>query len=220
VLSARAAAAGSLRGRLVWLGMLDYVLYDFGFYLFGAVLNLMFVAYAALVGGAAMLLVAGLVTLDLHVFEPVAAARRLRGVVAWLALIALGLGSFWIVTLVGAAGSAEPTEPSVKMLQVIGSLDLTLVVPVHALAAVLLARRRAWGIVLGAVASVKGAVYMLALTASTGTAWSSGALDDPTQAVLWIVIGAGSSVASWALLRAVQGRVSVHTPDSAIPHIT
>ena len=33
------AARGSARWTLVWLGMLDYTLYNFAFYLFGAALN-------------------------------------------------------------------------------------------------------------------------------------------------------------------------------------
>lgn len=39
---------GSLRAQLVWLGMLNYTLYNFGFYLFGAAYNRFFLIYVAL----------------------------------------------------------------------------------------------------------------------------------------------------------------------------
>ena len=77
-------------------------------------------------------------------------------------------------------------------------LDLTLVVPLNAIAAWLLWRRSAWGTVLGCVANVKGALYMPALAAATLTAGGAGA--DPSQAVLWLFLGAGCLAATVSLL--------------------
>jgi hypothetical protein len=50
LLFARSAARdGSAPARLVWLGMLHYLSYDYGFYLFGAALNPLLLVYAAIV---------------------------------------------------------------------------------------------------------------------------------------------------------------------------
>jgi hypothetical protein len=93
-----------------------------------------------------------------------------------------------------------------------------MVVPLHAVAAILLAGRRPWGFVLAAVANVKGAVYMPALAASALTAWAAGALDDPRQALLWVGIGGGAAVSLWAVLRAVPDRAETRTLERAISH--
>jgi hypothetical protein len=44
------ARRGSLRAQLIWLGALDYMLYNYAFYLFGAAFNAFFLIYAALLG--------------------------------------------------------------------------------------------------------------------------------------------------------------------------
>jgi uncharacterized protein (TIGR03382 family) len=87
---------------------------------------------------------------------------------------------------------------------VVFALDLTMVAPVMALGAAWLWRRRPWGYVLAAVTLVKGAVYMLALSAATLAAHAAGALDDPSQVYLWAALGAGSLIAGAALLRNVR----------------
>lgn len=53
------AAAGSIRGLLLWLGLIGYALYNYAFYLFGAALNAFFPIYlAALVLSGTVLIVA------------------------------------------------------------------------------------------------------------------------------------------------------------------
>src|SRR5688572_19998748 len=41
------ATRGSVRGLLLWLGMIGYALYNYAFYLFGAALNAFFPLYVA-----------------------------------------------------------------------------------------------------------------------------------------------------------------------------
>ena len=57
VIALRLASRGSLRGQLLWLGMLGYGAYNYAFYLFGAALNVFFPLYAMLL----VLSVAGLI---------------------------------------------------------------------------------------------------------------------------------------------------------------
>jgi hypothetical protein len=66
---------------------------------------------------------------------------------------------------------------------------------------VLVWRRSPWGLVLAALANVKGALYMTALSAATVTA--VGASDGAPQIALWGSIGAGCLVASVVVLRRV-----------------
>ena len=60
------SARGSLRARLVWLGALDYMLYNYAFYLFGAAFNAFFLVYAALLALSIFALIFGLASLDVE----------------------------------------------------------------------------------------------------------------------------------------------------------
>lgn len=55
---------GSRMAALVWLGVLDYMLYNYAFYLFGAAFNVYFLVYAALLALSIFALIFGLVGLD------------------------------------------------------------------------------------------------------------------------------------------------------------
>ncbi|MFW6181885.1 MAG: hypothetical protein ACOC8N_09060 [Spirochaetota bacterium] len=57
---------GSLWARLVWLGMLDYTLYNFAFYLFGAAFNAFFLVYTALFALSILALLFSLSRIDLR----------------------------------------------------------------------------------------------------------------------------------------------------------
>ena len=61
-----AALRGSLAGRLVWLGMLAFMTYNYAFYLFGAAFNAHFLLYVALFILPVLALIAGLVDLDME----------------------------------------------------------------------------------------------------------------------------------------------------------
>jgi hypothetical protein len=68
-------------------------------------------------------------------------------------------------------------------------------------------KRRPWDYVLAAMANVKGAVYNLALVASTVTAVQAGASEDLSQVALWGSIGIGCLIASLFLL----GNLGLHS---------
>ncbi|MCD2137496.1 hypothetical protein [Salinicoccus halitifaciens] len=60
---------GSLRARLVWLGMLFYALYNYAFYLFGAAFNSLFLIYVALFTFLIFALILSISSLDLKVVK-------------------------------------------------------------------------------------------------------------------------------------------------------
>ncbi|MAT98257.1 MAG: hypothetical protein CL608_14025 [Anaerolineaceae bacterium] len=195
---------GSLRARLVWLGMLDYTLYNFAFYLFGTAFNRFFLLYIALFTFSIFALIFGLVQTDVqaigHRFWDRTPVKWISG---YMLFVAAGLTTVYIIQSVGfittgqlpaiVAATSHPTS-------VVFALDLSLVVPVLILGAIWLWQRRPWGYVLAVIANVKGAVYMMALAATTITAVQSGAANDMTQLGLWAFIGAGSLIVSLLLL--------------------
>ena len=62
-----AALRGNMAGRLVWLGMLAFMTYNYAFYLFGAAFNGHFLLYVALFILPVLALIAGLVDMDMQV---------------------------------------------------------------------------------------------------------------------------------------------------------
>ena len=198
------AGRGSARGRLVWLGLLDYALYNYAFYLFGAAFNPFFLLYVTIFTLAAFALIFGLAALDAPAmarqFDRETPARMVSGVL-WL--LALGLGGFHVgVSLTSALRNDRPAivQTIGHPTNLIAALDLSMVVSVTILAAVWLWRREPWGYVLGTIVAVKGAVYMLALSAATLAGVWQGVSGNATAIGLWGSIGVLSLFAAVALL--------------------
>jgi len=202
------ARRGSLRARLLWLGLLAYAFYNYAFYLFGSAYNALFLVYVAIMTGSAFALAFGLSNLDvLSVaarFRPDAPVKR---VAAYVLLVSTMLGGFWIAIYVESLMSGRPPavlEATGGTTNLIAALDLSTVVSVGALSGWWLWRRRAWGYVLGTVWNVKSAAYMLALSAASVTSWRGGAMSDVSQLALWAPIGIGCTLASFILLRSCR----------------
>jgi hypothetical protein len=198
------AGDGSPRAALVWVGLLDYALYNYAFYVFGAAFNGLFLVYVAIVTLALFALVAALVGLDAaSIGRRFDGGTPVRGVAVFLGMLALGLGGFHVAVSAAylftgvvppiVAATGHPTH-------VVAALDLSLVVSVSALGTVWLWRGQPWGYVTAAVTTVKGAVYMLALSAATVAAVRAGATGDLSPVGLWAAIGIGCLVSAWALL--------------------
>ncbi len=198
------AWGGSRRAYLVWMGLLAYTIYNYAFYLFGAAFNVLFLVYAALLVLSAFALAFGLIELNAEALhDRVQTALPRRRVASFLGGVAAALGSFYIVLAVRYMATGQP--PSMLTAtglhtSLIAALDLTMVVPVGGLAAVWLWQGRAWGYVWAVVWSVKGAVYMLALSAATIATIAAGPADNWTQLLLWGPVGVGCAIASFVLL--------------------
>lgn len=201
---------GSLRGLLVLLGAMQYMVYNYAFYLFGAALNAHFLVYVAAVVAAGSALIAGLLALDGATVgrtgtgrvPPSLPARPLAG---YLAFWAGALGIAWVAqALRFAANGVEPALGG-EVFRLIAALDLTLVVAPVAFAAVWLWRRRAWGANLAVVWNVKGAIYalLLAIGSALGGPVAQGGGDGLLG--LWAIFAVGSSASVVVLLRSVSG---------------
>ena len=198
------AMGGSQRAQLVWLGMLDYTLYNSAYYLFGAAFNQLFLVYVALFTLSILALIFGLARVD-----PGAVRNRLRArtparwIGGFMLFVAIGLTGVYVAQSLSFVATGQLPDIVIKSghpTNVVFALDLSLVVPFFVLGAIWLWKRRPWGLVLAAIMNVKGAVYMLALSAVTVSAVQAGVSEDLSQAALWATIGVGSLVASIALI--------------------
>ncbi|MCG8351935.1 MAG: hypothetical protein MI924_29565 [Chloroflexales bacterium] len=163
------AVRGSLRGRLIWLGALGYILYTYASFAFGAVYNNLFLLYVALFSLSLFAMMLGMMSLDVgqigDMFAPDTPVRPLAG---YFGLVGFLVGLMWLSEIVLAlmTGTLPPTlvESQVHTL-FIQVLDLAVVVPLSLLAAVLLWQRRPWGYTLASVLLVKAATLGLAVLA-------------------------------------------------------
>lgn len=165
------AARGSLRGRVVWLGGLAYMAYIWASVALQVTFNAFFLVYVALFSLSLFTLVGGLVTTD-----RAAVARSLRGRVSTalyagiLLFISAGLAMLWLSDLVPAmlSGTAPLSAREAGHQTLVSHfLDLAVVVPSLAVAAVGLRRERDWGYLLAGVELVLGATLAVTIAAMT-----------------------------------------------------
>jgi hypothetical protein len=202
------AGRGSLRAHLVWVGMLDYMLYNFAFYLFGAAFNVYFLVYAALLGLSVWALALALMSLDVERVGRSSGSRTpVRAIAGYMLFVGIGLALVYVMQWFAfATGGDVPliVTKSGHPTNVVFALDLSIVIPVLIVGGLWIWRRRPWGYVLAAMVNVKGAVYMLALCAATITAARAGTVPNTAELALWAPIGAGAALAVFFQLRALR----------------
>jgi hypothetical protein len=201
-------ARGSARAQLVWIGMLDYMVYNFGFYLFGAAFNWFFFIYGLLFALSIWALIIALMSLDVDQLAANFSLRTpVKRVAGFMAFVGITLTVVYFLQWLRFTTSGEVpsiVEKTGHPTNLVFAMDLSLAVPVLLVGSVLLWRRLRWGYVLAAMGNIKGAVYMLALSAATITAFQAGTVDSITEVSLWLLIGAGFATASVVLLRNIH----------------
>jgi hypothetical protein len=172
--------------------MLAYTAYNYALYLFGTQFNAAFLLHVAVFTVAVYALVFALARLDLPALARGFAERTpVRTVAAILMLLAVGLGTMWVVASLSFAFTGElPVESSklvvpVSITRLGYVLDLSLLVPAYVLAAVLLWRRTAWGYTLATMLLVAGVIqqvsYMTALVVQVSADIPGSAAFDPFE---------------------------------------
>lgn len=200
------AHRGSERGLLLSLGLMAYAVYNFAFYLFGAAFNSCFLLYAAIVALSTLGLIAGLTSSRLRdVVRSVTLTSVDRSVGVLVTLVSLSLGAFWVALSLRYVFTGEVpamVEETGHPTNLIGALDLWLIVTFGLIGGTWLSLGRAWGYVVSVVWTVKGAVYMAALGSATVSAYRLREVDSLDQLGVWIVVGVVNATCALVLLRA------------------
>lgn len=195
------ALRGSLRGLLVLLGTMQYALYNYAFYLFGAALNLHFLLYAALFVVSGLALIAGLTALDAPAIGASFSPRTpVKPVVSYMAFWAAALGAAWVGQSLLFAFTGQVPKLGEEPFRLIAALDLSLVVTPVAIGAVWLWARRAWGFIIAVILNVKGAAYamLLSIASLAGGPLAEGGGDGLLG--LWVFFSLGSLASVVVLL--------------------
>jgi len=195
---------GSQHAQLIWFGMLDYTLYNFAFYLFGAAFNGFFLIYTALVALSIAALIFGLLKIDVRgIVQKFRQATPTKWISAYMLFTAVGLTAVYVLQSVRYIFTSQVPniiERTGHITSVVPALDLTLLVPWIILGAVWLWRRQPWGYIITAILAVKGTVYTLALTAASLSASRAGYTESSSEVPLWAVLSMGFLAASALLL--------------------
>jgi hypothetical protein len=159
------SARGSRRAQVVWVAVLGYSIYNYGYYVFGAEFNDVFLLHIAIM----LMSIFALALLAPRV-DVAGIAARIRGgaaarwVGAFLVLVGLGQGGLWAFLVVRFALTGELlADIPVDGQHLVFALDLGLLVPTRVVAGILLFRRTAVGLLVGAAASLFGLVYQVNL---------------------------------------------------------
>lgn len=198
------ARKGSLQATLVWLGVLQFSLYNYAFYLFGAELNAFFLLYVALFALSAFALVFGLAGLDIRRLEAAMSPRTpARLVTGYLVSWALILSAAWVAQWAAFVFAGQALGLGEGPFRLIAALDLSFVVAPLVLTSLWLWRRRAWGVALAVILLVKGVLYSALLSAASLPLFDGEWGGDPLLA-LWLVLLAGAAASLVILLTNVQ----------------
>ena len=199
------ARRGSIRGLLLWFGLLGYCVYNYAYYLFGAALNAFFAIYVASFVASVITLILALSRTDVTVlaagFQRKAPIRILSG---YLIFVGLVLACVWL-TMWGAyafAGKPTPVEP--EAFKLVAALDLSLIVTTFVAGGSLLWRRAAWGYVIAAIGSIQGALYLLVLSLNSFVAIHRNLVKAPGELPAWGILAALTTAAAVLLLRDVH----------------
>lgn len=182
----------SLRGRVLWLGALGYLIYTYATYAFGAVWNPLFLVYAALLGLSTYTFVLGLLATP-----PDAASRTLgpvvpRRTVSWFLMVAAAVFALlWLADEIGALVRGEVPR-SVVAMQVptnfVHAIDLAIVLPALAVSGWLLLNRRPWGYLFGPVLLAKVVTLGAAVLAMAWFSARRGFTSDPVLNTIFVVV--------------------------------
>ena len=199
------ARRDSVRGLLLWLGMLGYAAYNGMYYMFGAALNAFLPLYVAMLVLATITLILALSRLDV-----IAVAARfgrktpVRIVGGYLVFVGAGLAAVWLVMWAAYVFAGQPTPIEPEAFKVVAAIDLSLIVTLLLFGGVLLWRRAAWGYVLASMAGILGALYLVVLSVNSLIAILRDLAQAPGEVPIWGTLAILSAVATLLLLANAQ----------------
>lgn len=151
---------------VVQIGIVGYLFYAYAPYVMGTLYTYFYLAYMATLGLSIFYFIIAFVSIDYDRLQ-VAAPDWLRlAIVAFCGVIVVLFAPQWVVAIVGNIRTATwPGATGFHFFYYVYILDLCFVLPVCALTAIFLLRKRTLGYVLGGVIPVKGFTLMASVAA-------------------------------------------------------
>lgn len=216
--SAWLARRGSRRATILTAGLLLYMAYTYATYALGARFNPLFLAYCAILGTSTYALFVLVPRLgDVEPGPSEWARLPRRSLVVLLYSIVLVFTWLWGSDILpallqgGTPAAALEAQTPTSMIHV---LDLAFLLPLGAVAATLLARRRPWGVHLAGVFLVKGVTIALAVLSMAGFAYAGGQPVNVPVGVAMLATLVLLALAGWRYARALA---PPRGPQPALP---
>lgn len=167
MLAIPAVARGSLKARLLALGLLGYLFYQYLMYAVYWALGPLFPAFIVIYASSIVAIVWTVSTIDIGSLpERVSERFPRRGMAIFSAIMGLQLIGMWTVRIYdGLSGDIAAAGLMGTPTLAVQALDLGMLVPLALATAVLVWRRTAWGYLLATVFAVKGVTMAGALVA-------------------------------------------------------
>lgn len=195
------ARQGSIRGYLLWVGLLGYGVYNYAYYLLGAALNAFFPLYVAgcVLSVTALILVLSRlnVTAIASDFSPTTPVRAVGG---YLIVVGLGLAGVWLTLWAAHVFAGRPTPARPEVFKLVAALDLTMMAIPLVAAGVLLWGRHPWGYVLSSLTGIQSALYLMVLSVNSLVAVKQGLAQAPGELPVWGPLAVGTAAAMLVLL--------------------
>ncbi|WP_350275700.1 hypothetical protein [Kribbella sp. HUAS MG21] len=194
----RPARRGRMPAVLAQASLLAYLVYTYAYYLFGTGFGDLFLLHVLVFSAGAAGLAFTVRAIDLPLTGPAATGTRSRIAAALLAVLATALAGMWVyfaldnaITGDVAGGSRLVETDTVVHLGI--ALDLALLVPWYATAAVLLWRHRPAGYPAAVIALVSGLLhqlsYIVALPVQVAADISGATAIDPGEPAILLLYG-------------------------------
>jgi hypothetical protein len=201
------ARHGSIRGLLLWLGVLGYVAYNYAYYLFGAALNMFFGLYVIAFVLSLMILILALSRLDVAVIAAsFPAGTPVRVIGGYLGLVGTGLATVWFILWAGYAFAGKPTPVEPEAFKLVAALDLSIMVPLLTCGGTLLWRRNPWGYVVAEIGGIQASLYLVVLAVNSSVAIRRGLMQAPGELPLWSTLAVFTTAATILLLASASGQ--------------
>jgi hypothetical protein len=214
------AARGSVRGKLLRIGVFWYFTYSYLVILFGVTFNAFFLIYVALFSASLLGLILSILSMDTAGLPAHFSSRFARRTVAWVVMgVSVMFALLWLSRILPALISGTPPVglESYTTLSV-QAADLGVVIPMSILASLLLLRRQAVGYLLIFPAVLFLATIGLALVAMVIAMAAMGTAIGPADfipAVITAVLGLALSVHLVLSVEPKWASRSVHGSDVA-----
>jgi hypothetical protein len=201
------AGRGSARGRILWIGMLEYILYDFIFYLLGAQMNELLPIYVLVCALSLYALISLMNSAELtDLGESFDAAVPARPVAAWMFFFAALLAGVWLTLwyvnlfIDPRGGMGLPSEA----VHLVAAVDMTVYCPAFLVIGVLLWRRTPTGFAHASAAMAMSSLFPLTLIATAPFQARLGVPNAWATVPLWACLSLGSFICCVAMLRRVR----------------
>lgn len=179
------------KAKLIWMGSLWYMVYNYIFYLYGSAFNRFFLLYVALFTLSTYALIFALIKVDSkEISKKFNSKTPIKWISGYMIFFALLLGILWTVMSLSSIINGELPDQVIDTnhpTAVIFATDLSFLIPAIIVSAVLLWKRKSWGYVLAPIVLTKSVTYSIVLIVMSINAYIEVGEGDPFL-VLWIVL--------------------------------